>query len=146
MTENQEQLDARLRLVDEHLRAENDHDLDAIMATFGQDPKFQLNAIPLNDRESIRAMYGGFGFGGGGGSFSDVKATETARHVADGSVVVELTLGGKHTGEFQGIPATNRTFEIPVCAIFDFDGDGTLAGERVYFDGALMLQQLGILA
>ena len=137
-------LDARLALVDEHLRAENDHDLDAIMATFGQDPKFQLNAIPLNDRESIRAMYDGFGFGEGG-SFSDVKAEEKQRHVSGGSIVVELTLGGKHTGEFQGIPATNREFNIPVCAIFDFDDAGTLAGERVYFDGALMLQQLGVL-
>ena len=141
----QDQLDARVRLVDEHLKAENQHDLDAIMATFGQDPSFYLNGIQLNDRESIRAMYGGFGFGGQG-SFSNVKAELKQQHVSDNGIVAELVLSGKHTDIWQGIPATNREFEIPACAIFDFDATGKLAGERVYFDGALLLQQLGLLS
>ena len=34
----------------------------------------------------------------------------------------------------------------PACAIFTFDGDSKLAGERVYFDGASLLKQLGVLA
>jgi steroid delta-isomerase-like uncharacterized protein len=137
--------ESRLKLVDEHIRAENDHDLDAIMATFGQNAKFDLNGTALNDRESIRGMYGMFGFGGQG-SFSDLKAEAWHVHVGETSIIVELLLSGKHTAEFQGIPATNRGFSIPACAIFDFDDEGTLAGERVYFDGASMLQQLGILS
>jgi hypothetical protein len=136
--------EARLKLVEEHLRAENDHDLDALMATFGQDAKFNLNGMPLNDRESIRAMYGMFGFGGQG-SFSDLKAETMQVHFGEKSIVVELMLSGKHTNDFQGIAPTNREFKLPACAIFDFDAEGTLAGERVYFDGASLLGQLGVL-
>lgn len=139
------QQEARLRLVEEHIRAENDHDLDAIMATFGQDAKFNLNGMPLDDRESIRAMYGMFGFGGNG-SFSDLRAEKTQMHFGDKSIVVELMLSGKHTNDFQGIAPTNRKFSLPACAIFDFDDEGTLAGERVYFDGASLLGQLGVLS
>jgi SnoaL-like polyketide cyclase len=142
---NQDQLDGRIRLVDEHLRAENEHNLDAIMATFGHNPRFNLNGVALNDADSIRGMYDGFGFGGQG-SFSNIKVEVKQQHISDESIVVELMLRGKHTDSFQAIAATNREFEIPVCAIFDFDEEGKLAGERVYFDGALLLQQLGILA
>ena len=44
-----DQIQARLQLVEEHTRAENAHDLDGIMRTFGKDPLFVLNAntIPL---------------------------------------------------------------------------------------------------
>lgn len=135
---------AQSRLVDEHIRAENTHDLDAIMATFGPRARFNLNAIALNDTESIRGLYDGFGFGGRG-SFSNLRAEVTQRHVGDESIVVEMMLRGKHTADFQGIAATNREFEIPACAIFEFDEAGGLAGERVYFDAALLLQQLGVL-
>jgi SnoaL-like polyketide cyclase len=56
-----------------------------------------------------------------------------------------MILSGKHTGDWQGIQATGRGFEIPACAIFTFDEDGRLAGERVYFDMALLLKQIGVL-
>lgn len=59
--------------------------------------------------------------------------------------IIELLFTGTHTDTFQGIQATNREFSVPACAIFTFDGEGKLAGERVYFDGALVLQQLGAL-
>jgi hypothetical protein len=138
------QQDARLELVEEHLRAENAHDLDAIVATFGRQPTFVLNGLTLNGHEGIRNLYGSFGFGGQGG-FSALAGETTARHLSDEAIVLELTLRGKHTAEWQGIPATGREFAIPACAIFTFDGEGKLAGERVYFDGALLLQQLGVL-
>jgi hypothetical protein len=34
---------------------------------------------------------------------------------------------------------------MTLIAIFEFDGKEKLSGERVYFDGALMMQQLGLL-
>jgi steroid delta-isomerase-like uncharacterized protein len=141
---NQLDHDARIKLVEEHLRAENAHDVDAIMATFGQQPFFQLNATALDGAETIRSMYGGFGFGEQG-SFSNLKAEMKKQHVADDTIITEVRLSGKHTDTWQGIPATGREFEIPLIAIFEFDSDGKLAAERVYFDGALMLQQLGLM-
>lgn len=142
---NQEKFDTRVRLVDEHLRAENAHDLDAIMETFGRNPRFNLNGVSLDGSENIQAMYSGFGFREQG-SFSDIKVEKKQQHVGEESIVVEVVLNAKHTGNFQGIAATNREFEIPLCAIFEFDGEEKLAGERVYFDGASLLRQLGVLS
>ena len=141
----QDQREARLKLVEEHVRAENAHDLDAIMETFGHQATFMLNGLSLNNRENIRALYDGFGFSEQGG-FSNLKAEVKQQHVSDEAITLEIVLSGKHTSEWQGIPATGREFEIPACAIFAFDGEGKLAGERVYFDGALLLKQLGVLA
>jgi hypothetical protein len=53
---------------------------------------------------------------------------------------------GEHTGTWQGIAATGRKIESPVCAIFVFDEEGKVASERVYFDGTLLLKQLGVLS
>lgn len=140
-----EQRSARLHLVEEHIRAENAHDVDGIMKTFGQHPTFVLNADTFNGHAEIRALYEGFGFGGAGG-FSDVHVEVTRRHVTDDAVIVEARLSGEHTGTFQGIPATGRRFEAPLCAVFPFDEEGTLTGERVYLDGASLLKQLGVLS
>ena len=55
---------------------------------------------------------------------------------------------GTHEGELRGIPATGRTFRVPMVAIFEF-GDAAhpdgITCERVYFDSASMLTQLGVL-
>ena len=146
MTLSQDQILARLQLVEEHIRAENAHDLDAIMRTFGKDPTFVLNANTFYGHESTRAMYEGFGFGGTGGGFAQVHVEVERRHISDDAIILEVTLTGEHTETWQGIPATGRKFQIPLCAVFPFDEEGMLAGERVYLDRALLLQQLGVLA
>ena len=142
---DQDQLEARLKLVDEHMRAENAHDVDGVMQTFGKDPIFVLNGDTLTGPESIRAMYEDFGFGGRGG-FANIHVEVKQRHISDNAVILEATLSGEHTNTWQGIPATGRKVEVPLCAVFPFDAEGKLAGERVYLDGALLLRQLGVLS
>lgn len=141
---SQEQLEARLKVVDEHMRAENAHDVDAIMRTFGEQPTFALNGDTFTGQESIRALYEGFGFGGRGG-FANIHLEERRRHVSEDAVILEATLSGEHADTWQEIPATGRKFEVPLCAVFPFDAEGRLTGERVYLDGALLLKQLGVL-
>lgn len=144
-TLDQDQMEARLKLVEEHMRAENAHDVDGVMRTFGKDPTFVLNGDTLTGPESIRAMYEDFGFGGRGG-FANIHVEEKQRYISDNAVILEATLGGEHTNTWQGIPATGRKVEVPLCAVFPFDEEGKLAGERVYLDGALLLRQLGVLS
>ena len=55
-------------------------------------------------------------------------------------------MSGKHTGTWEGIEATGRTVKLSVCTIYTFDTDNKLVGENVYFDGALLLRQLGVLS
>ena len=137
--------DDRIRLVEEHCRVENAHDLAGIMATFGEQPMFALNGAEFNGREMVAALYGGFGFGGPG-SFSDLHLAVGTRHVNDETIILELVLSGRHTGEWMGIAATGKEFQVPLCAIFTFDHAGKLAGERVYFDSGIVLRQLGAAA
>jgi steroid delta-isomerase-like uncharacterized protein len=144
-TMTQSQMQARLRVAEEHIRAENAHDVDAIMKTFGKQPKFVLNGDTFDGRDNIRAMYEGLGFGPRGG-FSNIHVDVKRRHVSDEAIILEVMLSGEHTNTWQGIPATGRRFEVPLCAVLPFDEDGKLAGERVYLDGALLLKHLGVLS
>jgi hypothetical protein len=140
-----EQPEARVLLLEEHLRAENAHDLDAIMETYGEGARLILNGYTFGDHEGIRALHQEFGFGGAGGGFSELLVAERRRYVTTEAIIMEQTLTGRHTGTWQGLEASGITFKIAVCAIYTFDDAGKLVGENVYFDRALLLEQLGAL-
>lgn len=94
-TLGQEQIDFRLQLVEEDLRAENDHDVDGIMRTFGKHPTFVLNGDSFTGQEGVRAMCEQFGFGGRGG-FANLQVEFKQRHVSDSAVVLEVMVSGEH--------------------------------------------------
>ena len=64
-------------------------------------------------------------------------------HHADEAVIVEFDLLGTHRGDFLGTPPTGRSFTCRMAAVFVFAGDRIVC-ERVYFDAATILRQLGI--
>jgi len=66
------------------------------------------------------------------------------RHVAYESLVLEVTIRGTHLGRWRGLPATGRRMEFPLCGVYAFDADDRLAGERIYYDRAVVLGQLGL--
>lgn len=143
-TSTQMQKEARSKIVQEHLEAESNHDLDAIMATFSAQPAFALNGMDLAGAQVIRSVYEGFGFGEHG-SFSDIQLEVKHWHLGDDSITTEMMLRANHTGDWQGIPATGRAVTVALCAVFTFDEDDKVASERVYFDAATVLQQIGVL-
>ena len=55
---------------------------------------------------------------------------------------MEFDLLGTNLGEFYGMPPTGNAFGVPTIAVFFFDGD-RIVNERVYFDTASMLNQIG---
>ena len=134
---------ARERVLAEHLRAENDHDLDGIMATFTPDATLVLNGQTFTGTDIIRRAHAALGFADHGG-FSDLHIAEVARHAAPGAIVLEERLSGRHTGTWEGLTATGRTFEVPLCTVYQFAADGRLVAEHVYFDSVLLLRQLGV--
>ncbi len=145
VTTSQQVRELREQIVLKHLQAENHHDLDGIMDTFSPQPQFALNGAELSGQETVRALYEGFGFGQSG-SFSDIQLNLQKSYWGDDSVTVEIFLQAKHTGEWQGIAATGKPVAILLCAVFTFDESNKVASERAWFDGALVLQQLGVLA
>lgn len=137
-----DQLKARIKLLDEHLDAEARYDLDAIMNTFEQEAEVMINGQVFSGPDRIRKFHQRLGFDQDGG-FSDLKVGERHRYLHDEAIIIEQRLSGTHTGTWQGISATGRSFEVPVCTVYTFGKANKLAGERVYFDSALLLKQLG---
>ena len=60
------------------------------------------------------------------------------------TVIGEARITGTHSGAFAGIPPTGRRIDVPMAAIFDFEEDRLLC-EKVYYDIATILVQLGVL-
>ena len=131
---------ARSKVVEEHVRAENAHELDATMATFNEMPHFKLNNDEFGGQDSVRAFYASLFTG-----FPDLHIEVTRRYVSDEAIILEATLSGTHKNEWSGIAATGRRVQLPLTAIFPFDENDRLTGERIYSDNALVLRQLGVL-
>ncbi len=140
-TVDERRIAARIKLVEQHVRLENAHDLEPLMETFGQAPTFDLNHDRIDGHTAIHAFYAGIMEG-----FPDFHAEVKHRHVGDEAIVMEVVITGTHRKTWNGIPPAGRTIEVPVCVVFPFDADERLAGERIYFDMALMLQQLGVMS
>ena len=127
--------------LEKHLQAENAHDLDGIMATFGKNSVLVLNGIRFDTPEKIHRLHQELGFGDQG-AFSNLKVEIRNRHASPEAVILEAKLSGTHTGDWLGVKPTGKPFSVAVCTVYIFDGEGKLSEERVYFDRSLLLKQL----
>jgi hypothetical protein len=66
------------------------------------------------------------------------------RHVTDDAILLEVIIRGTHLGGWRSLPATGRKVEFPLCAVYTFDGNDRLAGEKIYYDRGTVLRQLGV--
>ncbi len=134
-------ISARLKIVDEHVQLENQHDLDGIMATFGgiarydDEPWCEHHA----GRGEVRRFYAALL-----SAMPDLHIAVHKRHVSDDAIILEAVISGRHLGAWRGLPPTGQRVEFPLCAIFTFDAADRLAGEKIYYDRATVLRQLGV--
>ena len=126
--------------VKEHMESENRHDFDATIATF-EHPRYELIATgEVHDgEEEVRAY-----FASSRTAFPDQRNELIALHHAEDAVISEFDLLGTHLGPLAGFEPTGREFRCRMVAFFLFEGDG-LVCERVYFDSATILRQLGLI-
>ncbi|TMM12799.1 MAG: ester cyclase [Actinobacteria bacterium] len=121
------------------MESENRHEFDVTLATF-EHPRYEI--VPTGDvydgEEAVRAY-----FEETRRAFPDQRNRLVELHHADDAVIVEFDLLGTHRGPLRGLPPTGRSFTCRSLAIFLFEED-RLVGERVYFDTATILRQLGI--
>lgn len=76
----------------------------------------------------------------GGLSDIDMRIDEV---IAEGDrVLARLRFQGRHTGEFQGVPATGKAVDIAVMDFFHVAG-GRLAEHWALMDNLTMLKQIG---
>jgi steroid delta-isomerase-like uncharacterized protein len=129
----------REELVRKHVDAENAADYETALATF-QHPRYEYVATDevYDGAEEVRAHWEELSR-----AFPDQEIEIVALHSAEDAVLMEAIARGTHAGPLRGLPPTGRRFEQQFLAIFVFEGDA-LVCERVYFDAATILQQLGI--
>jgi steroid delta-isomerase-like uncharacterized protein len=134
-------MNARLAVVEQHVRAENLHDLDGVMATFG--PEARYDDEPWADHRpglaGVRSYYTELMR-----ALPDLVVDVQRRHIASDCIILEVMIRGTHLGAWRGLPATGRRLDFPLCGVYTFSDDDRLAGERIYYDRATVLRQLGV--
>jgi steroid delta-isomerase-like uncharacterized protein len=129
----------REELVRKHVEAENAADYETALATF-QHPRYEYVATDevYDGAEEVMAHWRELDR-----AFPDQQIEIVKLHAADDAVLMEAVIRATHTGVLRGLPPTGRRFEQRFLAIFVFEGDA-LVCERIYYDVATLLQQLGI--
>jgi steroid delta-isomerase-like uncharacterized protein len=132
---------ARVALVEHHIRLENQHDLESVLRTFGAAARYDDEAWGehYEGASGVRAFYEQLM-----GALPDLVIDVQRQHVTDDAVLVEVVIHGTHLGPWRGLPATGRRVEFPLCGVYTFDSDDRLAGERIYYDRATVLHQVGV--
>ena len=69
-------------------------------------------------RDGVKPMIAAFR-----AAFAEVAFTPQEVVGGDGRAAVRLVLSGRHIGDWMGVPATGRTFEIAMHELHHFDGD-----------------------
>jgi steroid delta-isomerase-like uncharacterized protein len=129
----------RESVVREHMESENHHDFDTTIGTFAH-PRYEIIATgDVFDGEVEVRRY----FAETRAAFPDQRNELIALHHADEAVIVEFDLLGTHLGPLRSLPPTGRSFRCRMTAFFFFEGDRIVC-ERVYFDQASILRQLGL--
>ena len=131
----------REAVVDAHIRAEAVyHDVASTLATF-RHPRYEVPALGTiaDGQDAVTGVVNAVLT-----AFPDLYLRKTAVHHAQNAVIVESVFGGTHRGVWAGIGPTGKAMEVQGVLIFVFEGDD-LVCEKVYFDHATILTQLGVL-
>ena len=140
------------RLIDiweEHIRCEfTDRDAAATVATMSDDN--YVNHVPVmtggRGRAEMLTFYGQH--------FipkmpADTRLTPVCRTVGQGRVIDEMIFAFTHDIEMDwmlpGVPPTGRPVEVPLVVVVQLNADQVQC-ERIYWDQASVLVQLGLLA
>jgi len=136
-----DQRSARIAIVEQHLRFENQHDLEGVLGTFGESARYDDESWGehYEGRDGVRLFYEQLMK-----ALPDLEIEVQHRHVAEDAIVLEVMIRGTHLGGWRGLPATGRRVKFSLCGVYTFDSDNRLAGERIYYDRGTVLRQLGV--
>lgn len=90
-------------------------------------------------REGVRTYYGSLLR-----AMPDLHIEVQQRYASEDAVVLEVIITEHHLGRWRVLLPTGRSIRFPLCGIFTFDEEDRLAGEKIYYDRATVLRQVGI--
>jgi len=132
----------------EHLDGEfRTKDVEATLATMVDDAS--VNHVPVNTggkgKDELRTFYRDVFIPSWP---DDLQMTLRNRVLGDGQLVEELRLRFTHSKRMDwflpNVPPTNRLVDVDFVVVVQFRGD-KLACERIYWDQATVLRQVGLL-
>ncbi len=137
------------RIWAEHIAGEfTTKDVEATLSTMVEDAS--VNHVPVSTggrgKDQLRTFYRDVFIPSWP---DDLKMTLINRVVGDGQLVEELRLTFTHAKRMDwllpGVPATNKPIDVTMVVVVQFRGD-KLACERIYWDHATVLRQVGLLS
>jgi steroid delta-isomerase-like uncharacterized protein len=136
-----DRVSARIAIVGQHIRLENEHDLEGVLGTFGDAAHYDDEAWGEHHegRDGVRRFYSQLM-----AALPDLEIKVQRQHVTNDAILVEVLIRGTHLGSWRGLPATGRRIDVPLCGVYTFDAHDRLAGEKIYYDRATVLRQLGV--
>ena len=132
---------ARVAIVEQHIRLENEHDLEGVLRTFGDTARYDDEpwGAHYEGQNGVRKFYEQLM-----NALPDLEIEVQRRHVTEDTIVVEVIIRATHLGAWRGLPATGRRVDFPLCGVYTFDSEDRLAGEKIYYDRGTVLRQLGV--
>src|SRR5262249_5341051 len=134
-----------MKTIADHGKAEiTDRDLDATLATMTENPYLFCSPTlaEAEGRDAVRAFYTNLM----AQLPKDLKLTAAARTSGTDRIGSELILTFTHDVAIDwllpGIPPSAKQVELPVIVVYAFKG-GKIDGERLYWDHASLLAQVG---
>ncbi|RDH79028.1 ester cyclase [Mycolicibacterium moriokaense] len=132
----------RLEVIREHMDTEVTQEFDRTLATFNGHPRYEImpTGQVFDGDDEVMGYYRMTRT-----AFPDQRHDNVRHHFTDDTVIVEFDLLGTNLGEFYGLPPTGKSFRVPIIAVFFFDGEqpDRIVNERVYFDSASLVTQIG---
>ncbi|AWZ02033.1 hypothetical protein RHODOSMS8_02516 [Rhodobiaceae bacterium] len=121
----------------EHIEAEVQGDIPAIVETFAEGGHLNFNGMLFDTPEMLSMFHTLLGFGGEG-LIAGVENTITGRFYTQDALIIEYVTRGVIAMDLGQMRAGTKV-EVPNCVIYQFDAAGKLASERAYLDtGALL--------
>jgi steroid delta-isomerase-like uncharacterized protein len=123
-----------------HSKAEDQRDLDGLIATLSEDCVYQMEATGQRweGNDGARQFYTEFL-----GAFPDVHFDLTGIVIGPQGVIEVADMTGTHEGDWAGFAASGNPVAISIVIYFPWDEDAKkFSGEDIYFDRLRLEQQL----
>jgi steroid delta-isomerase-like uncharacterized protein len=126
------------RLVREYVAAWNSHDVDRLTSLFAENGsygEFGLGRVMLGREETRRHLIATFA------SLPDLTITPTGEPLSSGGRVYwKWVMMATHQGEFAGLPATGKRFELRGASVLLTKGDKIVRGADCFDVGSIVDQ------
>jgi len=127
-------------LVDSHMRAENQGDIDGAVAVYTDDVAHDVIGFlnsPTRSKGRARDFYAYLT-----ANFRTEHWDVLRRYLAEDAIVLEQLMTGTVTGSLLGLPGNGRRIHFRMLHVFEFR-DGLISRENVWLDSAAVADQLG---